>query len=153
MWRPPPGVGSALNTVPLPILKVVGTSASGKSTLVACLRRLGYDARPVSQEHSEVPDLWQRFDKPYVLIFLQASLAAQRARRPGQQRDYSELVREQTRLANARDAADLRVDTSALDAKQVCEVVVTFLDKIGVKHADEPLAPVRATGSSKPTSP
>ena len=138
------------DTRPLPVVKVVGTSASGKSTLVTCLRAHGYDARPVSQEHSEVPDLWQRFDRPYALIFLSADLRTQQKRRPDQAWTYSELVRERMRLANAREAADVRIDTSELNPERVCEIALTYLRQIGVGFTTEPLPPVRATGSAKP---
>ena len=136
-------------TAPLPIVKVVGVSASGKSTLVKCLRMRGYDARPVSQEHSEVPDLWQRFDRPYALIHLSADIRAQKRRKPDQAWTYAELMREQMRLAHARNAADIRIDTSRLDPERVCEIAVTFLRKIGVRHADSALPSIRATGSAK----
>src|SRR4051794_16737319 len=66
---------------PLPIIKVVGISGSGKSTLVAALRAQGYDARPVSQEHSQVPNLWQQFERSTYLIYLYASLEVQQRRR------------------------------------------------------------------------
>lgn len=134
----------------LPVIKVVGISGSGKSTLVTCLRSLGYDARPVSQEHSDIPDLWQRFEKPFALIYLSVNLAEQFRRRPDRSRNYSDLLREQTRLAAAHDAADLRIDTSDLDEEQVCEIAAAFLNRIGVTPASEPLPPVRATGSASP---
>lgn len=139
-------------TGPLPIVKVVGVSASGKSTLVQRLRQRGYDARPVSQEHSEVPDLWQRFDKPFVLIHLSADIHAQKRRKPDQKWTYAELAREQRRLAHAREAADIRIDTSGVEPERVCEIAVTLLRKIGVRHTDSPLPPVRATGSAQSTS-
>lgn len=133
----------------LPVIKVVGISGSGKSTLVKCLRFRGFDARPVSQEHSDVPDLWQRFDHPFALIYLSVSLAEQTNRRPTQTWTYTDLAREQMRLANAREAADLRVDTSNLNPEQVCEVVVAYLNRIGIEHGPGPLPPVRPTGSAR----
>ena len=132
----------------LPIIKVVGISGSGKSTLVACLRKRGYDARPVSQEHSDVPDLWRRFDYPFVLIYLAINLHAQKERRTNQTSKYVDLVREQNRLADAREHADLRIDTSSLNPKQVCALVITYLQTIGVHYAEQPLEPIRATGSA-----
>ncbi len=75
----------------LPVIKVVGVSASGKSTLVKGLRAAGYDARPVSQEHSNVPDLWKQFDFPKVLIYLDVTLAMQEKRRPDV--EWSEAAR------------------------------------------------------------
>jgi predicted ATPase len=137
----------------LPLIKVVGTSGSGKSTLVAGLRKLGFNARPVSQEHSDVPDLWQQFDRPFILIYLHADLAAQQARRPGSAAAEESFRQERRRLAHARRAADLRIDTSALTAKDVLELAVIFLDHVRVTHADHPLGPIPLTGSATRSAP
>ena len=37
---------------------IVGPDAAGKSTLVARLTALGYNARCCAQDHSYVPDMW-----------------------------------------------------------------------------------------------
>ncbi len=138
----------------LPIIKVVGMSASGKSTLVTRLRALGYDARPVSQEHSNIPTLWQHFDQPAYdnplwLIYLDATLDVQRTRRP----DVSWTVRwhqtEQRRLNHARGHADLRVDTSEMMPDAVAEVVLIFLRDRRVAHAEEALPPITPTGGGR----
>lgn len=134
----------------LSVVKVVGVSGSGKSTLVGCLRARGYDARPVSQEHSDVPDLWQRFERPYALIYLSVDVNELNNRRPGQSWTYADLAREQTRLRSARDAADLRLDTTNLLPNQTCDLVATFLDRIGAVHNDSPLERLPATGTPRP---
>lgn len=108
------------------IVAVVGPSAAGKSTLVAALREAGYAARHVAQEHSYVPDMWQRIHPPDVLIYLDVSYEATRARRHvswGPERREEEVVR----LAHARRHADLVVDTDALSAAEVRERVLGFL--------------------------
>ncbi|MEZ4581772.1 MAG: hypothetical protein R3A10_09080 [Caldilineaceae bacterium] len=67
----------------------------------------------MSQEHSNVPDLWQQFDKPRVLILLDVTLDAQRQRRPDvtwAAWHFTEL----NRLHHARSRADLQVNTSDL---------------------------------------
>ena len=61
---------------------VVGPCAAGKSTLVAALRALGYDAHVSGQEHSEIATLWQR-SQPDVLIALDVDITAVRDRRGG----------------------------------------------------------------------
>ncbi len=131
-----------------PLIKVVGISGSGKSTLVQRLRGLGYDARPVSQEHSELPDLWQHFEKPFALIYLSASVEAQRVRRPQGTWTRAGFMTEYNRLAASRAAADVRIDTSNLMPEQVCEIAVTLLGEIGVRPSDEPLEPILTTGSA-----
>lgn len=131
----------------LPVIKVVGVSASGKSTLAAGLRQAGYDARPVSQEHSKVADLWKKFDFPQVLIYLDAGLEAQQTRRPDVSWNSVNYAEEAARLANARDHADLRIDTSQMSAQQVLAVVLAYLEKRGVRRAESPLSPLGNTGA------
>lgn len=137
----------------LPVIKVVGVSASGKSTLVQALRQAGYDARPVSQEHSHLPDLWQRFDRPLYLIVLDADLPAQLARRPDVPWSVENLTEERNRLAHAIAHADLHINTSAMAAEQVLAVARAFLEHHRVAHATTPLPPVAATGSALPPRP
>lgn len=137
-----------MKAAPTPLIKVVGISGSGKSTLVRCLREHGYDARPVSQEHSDIPDLWQHFERPYALIYLSVNVQAQKERRPHGDWTYLGLVQERNRLASALDAADIRIDTSRLSPEQVCEIAIRFLNQIGVTPSDHPLGPIQASGSA-----
>lgn len=138
----------------LPLIKVVGISAGGKSTLVKSLRELGYRARPVSQEHSNVATLWQQFDHPHLLIYLDVDLETQRQRRPDVTWNKEWLREEIERLDHARDHADLKIDTSGLIAEEVLHIAVTFLRKQQIDHADHPLPQLTATGSAlQPTLP
>lgn len=132
----------------LPVIKVVGVSGSGKSTLVKALRNAGYDARPVSQEHSNVADLWKQFDFPKVLIFLDVSAAAQHQRRPDG--TWSNTIRQEEldKLAHAMAHCDLRIDTSQMAPGQVAQVAELFLRKHNILRAEEALPPVKATGSA-----
>jgi hypothetical protein len=133
---------------PLPIIKVVGISGSGKSTLVHALRAKGYDARPVSQEHSNVPTLWQRFDRPTYLIYLTATLENQQARRQDVSWSAGAHQEEARRLAHAREHADVRINTGELSPAEVYNVAIAFLLRRRVRHADHPLDPLPATGSA-----
>jgi RNase adaptor protein for sRNA GlmZ degradation len=132
---------------------VVGISGSGKSTLVRALRAAGYDARPVSQEHSSIPDLWQKFDRPAYLIYLHASLKDQQARRQDVTWTTAAYQEEVRRLAHAREHADLRIDTGDLTPNGVANVAISYLTRRHVRHADHPLAPLPATGSSTKSPP
>jgi hypothetical protein len=132
----------------LPMIKVVGMSASGKSTLVAGLRQAGYDARPISQEHSHVSDLWKQFGFPRVLIYLDATLGAQQARRSDVTWDEENWAEEQQLLAHGREHADLRIDTTQLGPAEVLKVALAYLAQGLVRHAAAPLPPVAATGSA-----
>jgi len=130
------------------IIKVVGLSAGGKSTLVRRLRQAGYDARPVSQEHSNVPALWQQFDQTAVLIYLDIDLETQRSRRPDVTWDEATLLTERKRLAHAYEHADLKINTAGLAAEDVLKVALAFLQNQRIRHADEPLPPLASTGSA-----
>jgi len=105
---------------PLQIV-VVGTCASGKSTLVKALRSRGFNAFACAQEHSFVPDLW-RLRKPDLVVFLEADLAAIRRRRSP---TWSETIyrAQRQRLANARQAADVVIDTSRVDVHSTVRLV------------------------------
>jgi hypothetical protein len=134
---------------PLSVVKVVGLSASGKSTLVAGLRAAGYDARAVSQEHASVPDLWRRFDMPAVLIYLGVSLAVQGRRRADVTWTQAAHDDERARLVHAYAHADLRLDTSDLSPAKVLDMARRFLEGLKLHRADHPLDPRPTTGGSR----
>jgi hypothetical protein len=138
---------------PLPVIKVVGISGSGKSTLVSGLRAKGYDARPVSQEHSNVPNLWQQFDRPAYLIYLNAALENQQARRQDVSWSADAHEEEVRRLAHARDHADLRIDTAGLTSERVLHIAISYLTRRRVAHSDQPLPPLPGTGGSAKSPP
>ena len=129
------------------LVKIVGLSAAGKSTLVAGLRRLGFNARPVAQEHSQVPDMWQRIRPPDWLIFLEADLPAQGARRPDVSWNEPWRRTELQRLEHARNHADVIIDTSLLSSENVLQQAVEFLRLRKVQPAPGPLAELPRTGS------
>jgi nicotinamide riboside kinase len=104
---------------------VVGSCASGKSTLVAELRRRGFDAVSCAQEHSEIRTLWTR-SQPDVLVLLHADLATVRARR-GAHWPRAVYEVQQARLLSARDAADLVIDTAATPVHDVADLIVRLL--------------------------
>jgi hypothetical protein len=131
----------------LPLIKVVGVSASGKSTLVQGLRLAGYNARPVSQEHSNIADLWQQFGKTRVLIYLYADLESQRRRRPDVVWGSAALRVEESRLAHARAHADLRINTSGLAPQGALQIALIFLKHHKIRRASHSLPPVSITGS------
>ena len=110
-----------------PLIGVVGPCASGKSTLIAGLTRLGYRTRHIAQEHSYVKDMWQRLTNPDVLVFMDASYATTTRRR---KLDWSEAdwQEQQQRLGHARANADLYLDTDILSAEQVLEAVVEWVE-------------------------
>ncbi len=109
-------------------IKVVGPCASGKSTLVAALRRLGYDASSAAQDHSHVPDMWQRLDSPDLLIYLDVTLeTAQQRGRDGLGWDQDYLDAQHERLRHARAHCDLYLTTDDLSEAQVLQRVIEFV--------------------------
>jgi len=109
------------------LIGVVGPCASGKSTLIAGLTRLGYRTRHIAQEHSYVKDMWQRLTNPDVLVFLDASYPTTCRRR---KLDWTEAdwQEQQHRLRHARENADLYLDTDTLSAEQVLQGVVEWVE-------------------------
>jgi dephospho-CoA kinase len=105
---------------------VVGPCAAGKTTLIAGLRQLGYQAKHIAQEHSYVPYMWQRLTNPDVLIFLDVSFALTLQRR---KLDWTEAeyLEQQRRLEHARRHANLVLDTDGLSPEQVLQRVLQFL--------------------------
>lgn len=108
-------------------IAVVGPCASGKSTLVTKLRDLNVPTRMPAQEHSYVPDMWDRIVHPDVLIYLDADDETLRQRRSGLTDEY--LSRERERLQHAREHADLVIDTSTLTPDEVLECARTWLNQ------------------------
>jgi hypothetical protein len=133
----------------LPLIKVVGISASGKSTLVKALRQRGYHARPVSQEHSNVAELWQYFEQPAILIYLDVDLATQQERRPDVTWNKAWLQEEKMRLDHAQGHAELKINTSGLSPATVLQIALTFLQNERIRHAARALPPLNATGSAR----
>jgi deoxyadenosine/deoxycytidine kinase len=112
-------------------IAIVGPCGAGKTTLQDNLVRLGYDARAIVQEHSEVQAMWQRVMHPDVVIYLDASLPTINARRDvnWEQGYLDEMNR---RLMHVHAHAQFFLDTNPLRPAQVCERVVEFLMSVGV---------------------
>ena len=108
-------------------IKVVGPCASGKSTLAAGLRRLGYDAASAAQDHSFVPDMWRRLSPPDLLIYLDVTIETAHERgRTGFGWDQAYLNEQHGRLRHARAHCDLYLPTDGLSEDEVLAQAVTF---------------------------
>jgi cytidylate kinase len=108
---------------------IVGPCSAGKSTLVKGLKGRGYpNVRPISQEHSYVPYMWQRITNPDVLIYLDVSYENAQKRRwlNWTAGEFAEQLR---RLEHARQHAHLYVDTNPLSVGEVLDEVVRFLEQ------------------------
>lgn len=109
------------------LIAIVGVCAAGKTTLVENLRRLGYHAKQVAQEHSYVPHMWRRITNPDVLIYLHASYEVAIARRPDLDYGRAYWEAQHCRLAHAREHADLVIYTDGLTPDEVLQQAVWFL--------------------------
>jgi hypothetical protein len=110
-WRAP-----KIDISAAPRVVVVGHCGAGKSTLVAGLRERGIDAVTSAQEHSIVPDLWRRRGAD-LLVYLDIDLESIRRRRGHHWPEAIYRIQE-TRLAPAREAADIVIDTGHRDLSQ-----------------------------------
>ena len=108
---------------------VVGNCVAGKSTLVNSLKELGYQAVNIPQEHSVSPRFWRRV-KPDFLVYLSCTLDVARSRRKipwGQER----LDEQWAILSDAREHADLCIDTDPLGTEDVLNLVISELGARG----------------------
>jgi hypothetical protein len=112
-------------------IKVVGPCASGKSVLAAGLRELGFEASSAAQDHSYVPDMWQRLNPPDILIYLDLTLETSRHRgrtSAGWNQEY--LDEQHHRLRHARTHCDLYLPTDGLTEREVLSKVLGFLQQM-----------------------
>ncbi len=115
------------------LVGIVGPCAAGKSTLLQNLAAHGIHSRHIAQEHSYVPDMWQRITHPDLLIFLDVSypLSVVRGRLTWTQEEYAE---QQRRLSHARQHADLYLETDPLTPEEVVQTVLNFLSASKPSH-------------------
>jgi hypothetical protein len=106
---------------------VVGPCSSGKSTLTKALKAAGYWARHPAQEHSYVPNMWERITQPDVLVFLDVDYANMRLRRPHIDGGPQRLADQQYRLRHAREHCHFYLDSSGLSMAEVETAVLNFL--------------------------
>ena len=108
------------------LIGLVGPCAAGKSTISAMLKARGYKVRHIAQEHSYVKDMWLRITNPDLLVYLDVSYTNTLIRRnlTWTQREY-EI--ELDRLTNARENAQLYIDTNNLTPEQVLELILKYI--------------------------
>ena len=113
------------------IIGVVGVCGSGKSTLVNGLKPLGIELRHIAQEHSYVPNMWQRLIKPDILIFLDASYP-ETVRRRRLNWTIHEYQEQQKRLAHARSNCHFYLFTDSMPPEEMINQVAQYLKEHGV---------------------
>ena len=115
-----------------PKIAIVGPCSSGKSTLRSALHAAGFPniANP-AQEHSYVPDMWQKMTRPDILIYLDVDYPATLERRPKNDLGEKRVIEQKKRLAHAREHADFYFDTSSAMPDEVAKAVLGFLADLG----------------------
>jgi len=126
------GMGSAGAADTALRIVVVGPCASGKSTLVGNLRPKGYAIRTCAQEHSHVPQLWLRYCRADVLVYLDAGVQTIGRRQGRSDWTQGRLDEQHRRLADARQHCDLYLYTDDLSREQVADKVELFLAQAGI---------------------
>ncbi|MDF2565478.1 MAG: hypothetical protein K0Q53_1873 [Massilibacillus sp.] len=117
------------------LVAIVGVCASGKTTLVKGLRDAGIDAYNVAQEHSCIKKFWNR-KKPDLLIMIDVTLSAIKKRRFVTW-DEDRLVVQHERLRDARENANLYIQTDELSREEVLQTILNFIrGKNNVKDND-----------------
>lgn len=74
-----------------------------------------------------MPDMWKRLVHPDILIFLNASFEVSMARRKLDW-SYDDYLEQHWRLSNARQNADLYIDTDLLEPGEVVKKVLDFIN-------------------------
>ncbi len=112
-----------------PLIGIVGVCASGKTTLISKLNALGYSCRHIAQEHSYVKTMWKQLTNPDILVYLQVSYPETIKRRNlnWTRAEYDEQL---NRISNAREYADIIIETDSLTSEEVLNETVTKLESL-----------------------
>jgi hypothetical protein len=108
------------------LIGIVGPCNSGKTTLVNGLKRNGFIARHIAQEHSYAPNMWRRITNPDILIYLDVTYQISQERRT---LDWtsSQFDDQNRRLVNAHEHANLIINTDPLAIPEVLDLAISFL--------------------------
>lgn len=117
-----PSVNETLMVKPIHI-GVVGPCAAGKTSLINELRKRGYAAKQIAQEHSYVQDMWLRITNPDILIFLDVTYS-NTLKRKNLNWSQMEFEKQYARLLHARKHADLYINTDGITPQQVLSTVL-----------------------------
>jgi thymidylate kinase len=111
---------------------IVGPCSAGKSTLIEKLQGEGYQCRHIAQEHSYVPNMWQKMVDPLVLIYLDVSydVSMDRKRLNMSPEEFDEQI---NRLDHARQHADIYLFTDPLTPGEVLATVHGKLEEHGIQ--------------------
>lgn len=112
---------------------VVGTCASGKTSVVAALRERGIDAYAVAQEHSAIAALWRHLE-PDRLVYLDNRLETIQRRRDDDSWPAWIYQLQLQRLRDARERADVVVATDDIDLDETVRHILVSLERSDRPH-------------------
>ncbi len=120
---------------PFPVIAIVGICASGKTTIIKRLLEAGIPCRHIAQEHSYVCNMWQRLVNPDFLICLDVAYESTITRKKlnWTVAEYQEQLR---RINNARENADLIIDTDAHSIDETTHLIIEGLMTAGIMTAE-----------------
>ena len=109
------------------LIGIVGPCSAGKTTLIRNLQRKGYICRHIAQEHSYVPQMWQKIVNPLMLIYLDVSYEVSIHRRP-LNLTAAEFDEQKKRLKHAYQNTDIYLFTDPLSPEEVFADVLASLE-------------------------
>lgn len=108
------------------IIGLVGPCKAGKTVLQRNLIKHGLTVRHIAQEHSYVPNMWKKISNPDVLVFLDVEFETT-LKRSSLAWNKQEYQTQLERLENAKENADLIIQTDDLTPQQITEIVLEYL--------------------------
>ena len=131
----------------LPVIKVVGVSAGGKTTLVRpCVNMAMMRVPSARSTATRLPsgnNLTYRVCSSISTAAWKSNSSAVR----DAELDDANLAVERQRLHNAYAEADLRLHTAQLSAEEVQRMALAYLCAKRIRHAPGPLPPAGETGA------
>ena len=112
------------------LIGIVGPCSAGKSTLIGKLHKKGFHCRHIAQEHSFVPNMWQKVINPIVLVYLDVSYDVS-MRRKKINMNAQEFDEQLARLNHARQYADIYLHTDPFTPEEVVEAILISLEERG----------------------
>lgn len=125
---------------PFPVIAIVGVCASGKTTIIKRLLENGIPCRHIAQEHSYVCNMWQRLVHPDFLICLDVAYESTLTRKKLNW-TLSEFQEQCRRISNAREHANLIIDTDAHSIEETVNLVIEGLNTAGIMTAENGVNP------------
>ncbi len=116
---------------------VAGVCTAGKTTLVNTLRKLGYQAYHVAQEHSYVARMWA-LRRPDFLVVLDCSYETSLKRRAVPW-GVAYMEEQRRRLEDARVHCDLYLNTDDMGPGEVVDAVVAAVHKAQIGGSMMPI--------------